>query len=72
MGLDLRIFINWFGSYDLISGFGSQDLDLLVWVSVFGSLGLSFKIWISGLGSQDLDCLVCVSRFGSLNLGLRI
>ena len=38
-----------------ISGFRSQDLDFLVGVSRFESLGLNFRIRISGIGCQDLD-----------------
>ena len=37
-----------------MSGFGSQDLGLGIWVSAFGSLDLG--IWVSGFESRDM-CL---------------
>ena len=64
-----------------ISGFGSQDFDLLVCASGFVSPGLGLRIWISvfcchdfifAFGSEDLNIWVCVSGVGSMGLGLRI
>ena len=54
-----------------IFGFGSQYLDLQVWVSGFGTVGLSQDL-ISAFVSEDLDVWVCVSGSGPTGMGLRI
>ena len=66
-----------FGSQNLqfriLSGFGTQHLDLWVWVSEldlevrvsgFKSLGLGLSLWFIGIGSQDLDLRIWMSGFG--------
>ena len=70
--MGLEIWINWFGSQDLISAFGSEDLDIWVCISGIIFMGLGLRVWISGLGCLDFNLWVWMSGFGSMGLGLRI
>ena len=55
-----------------VSVFGSQELDIWVWVSRFEYLGLGLRLCISGIRFLGMCLRVWMSVFGSQDLEFRV